>query len=375
MEGYLGSMGSSRLTRLPATVVAAVALASGLTTTAARAAPAVPAQPLTHYARLAEPLLPASPIALEALPRMVRSVYARVHLPRGEAARTGAIGTNARYGTPGVKLAIGPQRAGAPYVAAGILNGRRDQVLAGRRIFDWGWARQTADGGFPDAHRFSVAFFVVAQARSALMLLRSRWAARDRARITALLPRLQAACRWMLRPDVAARARYQESRFNHRDYATGAAFAFTDLLARALGRPAQFQQAEADTLAAGLARQWPNGVNPELHGWDASYQSVGLMFALEWLQVHRDWRAPLAARMLAATDRAMSWLKRRIGPTGILDHRGDTRTSGPRKGPSYISIERALAFWGALTGDARARRKARLVSHWVGSAYDRPGAP
>ncbi len=341
----------------------------------AGAAAPIPTQPLTHYSKLQSPRLSTTPIALESVPRMVRSIYSHVHLPTGSVAKTGAVGTNAQLGIdPKVKLAIGPQRAGAPYVAAGIMNHSRSQVNAGWKIFSWGWKQQTSDGGFPAAHRFSVAFFIVSQARSALMLLRSSYASTDRARVEAVLPKLQSACRWMLLPDVVARAVYQETRFNHRDYATGAAFAFTDELARVLGKPAQFATAEADTLTVGMGRQWPNGVNPELHGWDASYESVGIMFAEEWLQLRSDWTQPLARRMLATTDRAMSWLKSRITSNGKLNHTGDTRTSGPRKGPSYIAIERALSYWGALTGDVTARRKARLVSHWVGTSLDRPPA-
>ncbi len=359
--------------RIPAIWLCNVAVAAAwfASATPADASAAVRTQSLTRFAKLHSPKLSTTPIALESVPLIVRSVYAHVKLPKGSVAATGAVGSNANLGTaPGVTLTIGTQRAGAPYVAAGIMNHRHDQVLAGWRIFDWGWQHQAADGGFPDSQRYNVAFFVVAQARSALMLVHSSFARVDHLRISAVLPKLQAACRWMLRPDIAALAASHESAYNHRDYLTGTALASTDALARSLHKRGHFATAEADTLLKGVRRQWKNGVNPELNGWDASYQAVGVGYAEEWLQLRSDWRTPVGKRMLAMTDRAISWLKSRIGPTGILNHVGDTRTSGPTKGPSYISIERALAYWGALTGDRTASRIARLVSHWVGSPLD-----
>jgi hypothetical protein len=249
------------------------------------------------------------------------------------------------------------QRGGAGLIEAGVVLGDRKLVDAGLREFEWGYARQSVDGSFPESGDafHSVSIYVLDTARP-LLVLRDR---RDKfaefmPRLEKLVPRVGAAAEWLLQPSVLEAGKLRDQPYTHRKW----------ILAAALGETAQLTGnqrlagAAADFAAEGIALQHDDGENPEKGGFDVSYQMVD---ALEGARYYAtlDCRtsADLMSRVRRMIEKTCRWEMRRILATGEIDVTGSTRMlkekgrAGAIKRTNYKEIVEAFTFASVITGD------------------------
>lgn len=191
----------------------------------------------------------------------------------------GAIGEAALWHQGKAKsLFLDEQRRGTDfYLQPGICTGDESAVTRGITILDFGFRQQAPDGSFPHVPDVTHGseFFMEGAARGWLLLEEARDpAAPDVARrwqgpLTRLVDWFSSAKISMGRPD------HDLYPFTHRYYARAAAYAEAGTL---LGRNDWLHEADRYATLA-VARQWPNGVNPEKGGPDAGYQIAGLLYA------------------------------------------------------------------------------------------------
>lgn len=273
---------------------------------------------------------------------------------------------NRRYDATGRgRWLIEEQRYAFDAIVAGISYGRQDLVDRGRTIFDWGFRQERADGSFDCPDRYhSASFFVEAAAHAALILRASRLGPANEEWIRSIEPKLAAAARWMADPKNEGPGRTHDRPYTHRFYLDADALGETGVL---VGDPALVARSWT-YVEEGLARQDPSGFNPEKGGWDTSYHSVGLLFALYYATlVADDARREKIAPMIRS---GLAWLKARVGKDGVVDQTGNTRTGfGQERGPngtlktmSYGSAYRAAYDWAMMTRDPSWADAARLLA-------------
>lgn len=271
---------------------------------------------------------------------------------------------------------IEEQRYGAEVVAGGIAVEDTAAIDRGLTILRWGFEQQQADGGFrcPDAFH-STSFFAEAAAHALLLLEASHFAAQYRREIEALKPKLEAAARWMTRPENETPGRQHNAPYTHRRYLVAAALGESGKLLH----DARLVARSADYVRDGLALQSPAGFNPERGGWDSSYHAVGMLFAERYETiVADDTLRPAIDRML---ERAARWEASRIGSDGDVSTEGNSRVggettekgrSGKSKTVAFGSIYRALYYWSRISGDAHFERLAEKVAE---HAHQMPSKP
>jgi hypothetical protein len=318
---------------------------------------------------------PAAPDArVEFDPRFDSLVY-RDPLAQSEGvAADGAAGTNIlweRHALTGWVIEV--QDHADEAIIGGLARHRPRVWKAGLREYDWGFAHQGRDGSFlGTANPFhSTSFFVAAVAHTILVLRHSRRVrasvpARVIAHVERYLPKLHAAATWMARADVWNAGLAGDAPFTHRRYLVADAVGLSGLLTHDKGLMDRADQA----LALGLSAQRRDGVNPELDGFDSSYQAVGLMYAqryLAWLPHER-----LARRLSGMIRRGLAWERTRVLASGEVSASGNTRTAGQErifngstKTVSTGIVARVLAWW-AIEGHRRGLLAlARRVAHWA----------
>jgi hypothetical protein len=283
-----------------------------------------------------------------------RILYAHPAALVSNVAKDGANGVNAEYERGnGPGMFIEEQRHGEEAIIAGLVHHSPTWWRIGLRELSWGFAYQGPGGNFPQTQDpfHSTSFFVESVAHLTLVL---RGAAKSGvtlpphllARVDSFLPRLHAAARWMARPDVWRAGLAGDAPYTHRRFLVASALGLTAELTgdRLLARRAQ------EALELGVEAQRPDGIDPELDGYDSSYQTRGLVYAehyLVWL-----WRDPLAGRLRATIARGLAWERTRILASGEVSTVGNTRANGVMRdhnGPKrvvYHMVARALAWWG-----------------------------
>jgi hypothetical protein len=308
---------------------------------------------------------------------------ARVELSRGSAqilyrqpalllqkvAPDGANGVNAEWehGT-GPGMFIEEQRHGEEAILAGVLLDRATLWHAGLREFDYGFARQGADGGFPSSQDpfHSTSFFVDAVAHVTLVLERSpvHLPAGLLAHVRSYRPALLHAARWLASGPVLARGLAGDAPYTHRRFLVAAALGLSGLI----GRDSRLRAVARGVLAQGIAAQRPDGEDPELGGPDDSYQARGLVYAeqyLSWLP-----RDPLAGQLRRAIASGLRWERAQIRPDGEVPMKGNTRANGvmvDHNGPKlvvYPMVAQALLWWGLTTRQPSWTALAARVAAW-----------
>ena len=284
----------------------------------------------------------------------------------------GANGVNAEWEHgEGPGFYIEEQRHGQEAIMAGVLHHDPEVWKLGLREFDWGFAHQDEVGNFPATNDpfHSTSFFVEATADLILVL---RGAAADGvalprhllAHVDSYLPRLHAAARWMAGTAVWRAGLASDAPYTHRRFLVAAALGLTSVLTgdRLLLRRAR------EALELGIDAQLPDGVEPELGGYDSSYQARGMVYAeqyLAWLP-----RDPLAARLRKTIARGLEWERTRILPSGDVSIVGNTRANGVMvdhngiKRVVYPMVAQALLWWGLARGRRSDAALAARVARW-----------
>ena len=271
------------------------------------------------------------------------------------------------------KWNIQEQRAGADAIAAGIAFDDRDLVDRGLKILEWGFGRQQDDGAFgsPDCPQkyHSASFFIEAAAHSLLLLEQSSFRDVVKSRTDALKPKLSLASRWMIRPDVHAKAwdgttaEKPQKFFGHRRFLVAAALGESGILCR----DDELISKSQNFIRDGIQIQKPDGIIPEKHGYDSHYQAQALLFATRYFTIAAD--APSRAELKPMIDKGVAWLMTRIKSDGTVDATGNIRTglgqektlAGIPKEINYTLVYRALYYWGTLTENAGLKNLAQKV--------------
>lgn len=282
-----------------------------------------------------------------------------------EIAPSGAVGVNGKFEKKAAtEWFIEQQRGGADLVQAGVILKNETLIKEGVRILNWGFARQGPDGDFPGTGDplHSTSFFVEATARAALLLQLSKsphW----QPQVAEWTPKIKAAARWMIRPDVAQKGRANNLLpYTHRFHLRAAALG----LAAAVTGERDFADAAAAYAAEGLTHQQPDGVNPEKDGFDVSYQVVGVTFALRYLTVCADetLRGKIREMSRKAIDNALTM----VGRDGSISLEGSTRAgqeksrSGKTKTIDHKSFLEGVIFAEKILGEPRYRAAAQSIA-------------
>jgi hypothetical protein len=310
------------------------------------------------------PPIPAAPdVATQTSGALTSLIYRRPADALQGMTATGAIGVNADWVRGKTKQWFIEEQRGAEVAAVGGIVTFDPQVVEGAiRAFDWGFARQAADGGFAGTGDpfHSTSFFVAAVAHASLFVrdaaLTGRFplAGQYLQRMARYTPLVRRAAYWMMQPAVWSRGLALNAPYTHRRYLVGAALGLTAVLT---GDHTLSDRAQP-VLEDGLSRQQANGVNPELGGYDSSYQMTGVVFAQYWVSYLPN--HPLTPRLRTMVDRALTWEATRVLPSGEVIARGNARTAGQEKardgvikGVAYSRVIRGFATWAALTNDPR----------------------
>ena len=312
---------------------------------------------------------PPSMLSLIRHPLVVQAVHRRVAAQRYTLAPDGASPLSREWVEGKRKdWFIENQRGGGDLIEAGVVLGNRKLVDDGLREFEWGYARQSKDGSFPETGDafHSVSIYVLDSAR-ALLALRDRrdYFAEFVPRLEKMIPHVEAAAEWLLQSAVLEQGKRHDQQYTHRKWILAAALGEASQLT---GNP-QLAKAAADFAAEGIALQHEDGENPEKGGFDVSYQMVdALNGARYYTTLNCQSQADLLARVRRMIEQTCRWEMRRILPTGEIDVTGSTRMlkesgrGGAIKHTNYKEIVQAFSYTAAITGDpAYAQTAERLA--------------
>lgn len=279
-------------------------------------------------------------LQLERTPVIVRNAYRELP-PIG---KKGAMGANLSRGG----FALSHQQYGDIYVRAGLIHGRRKLIKRGFRAFDYAFRRQRDNGSFPEDQAEGYAYFVEAVAHSVLLVRSSRYANRFDREMDRYVRRLRRASKHMIAPDAWGAFAGRNRSYTHTGYVMGTALAMTARLTR----EKRLERFGRDAVRMALDNQRPNGINPELGGYDVRYQMVGLSYAERFRVYFPD--GGLKRRVVRMTNRGIKWMAPRVDSDGYINWNGSTRTcvelgsNGRPKSPGYTYAIRGFAYWGAL---------------------------
>ncbi len=305
-------------------------------------------------------------LAFYTSPFLATTAYRKPDAAANQFAADGAYGplNRAWDSTHQGRWLIEEQRYASDAIIAGLITHRQDLIGNGRRIFDWGFRMEQPDGGFNCPDRFhSASFFIEAAAHSALLLQASDMAAQNQAWVDSIAPKLNLAAHWMIDARNETPGRAHDAPYTHRFYLDAAAIGEAGVLTH---DDALVKRSRA-YIRDGIARQRPDGANPEKGGTDTSYHVVGLLFAMNYysLVANDDMRAQLDPMI----HRGLGWISIRIRPDGTVDQNGNTRTGfGQERGPqgnlktmSYGSAYRAFFYWATITHNPADTQTAALL--------------
>jgi hypothetical protein len=278
---------------------------------------------------------------------------------------SGANGINAAWEAGNSsKWYIESQRTGGELIISGLIAHDQQAIQNGLKMFEWALNHQESNGSFKGTGDtfHSTALFVEAAAHSLLLLQSSDSAKRYATQIGRYRTMVRKAAQWMIQPTVWSQGLAHNRPFTHRYYLVASALGLSHLLTH---DPQLLEPAHL-ALRQGLALQRRDGVNPERHGYDSSYQMLGLVYAQRWLVYFP--QDPLNPQISAMLHRGMSWMRTRISAAGEIETAGNTRTGGQERRRSgkvkvvdFLTTVRGLAYWSNLTQDSRWESLAKLI--------------
>ncbi|MFN3629754.1 MAG: hypothetical protein ACK4XK_06795 [Casimicrobiaceae bacterium] len=298
---------------------------------------------------------------------LTETLYRNADALRDQVAASGAMGVNRGFeaGTGRGEWFIDEQRFAGTIIGAGVNRNRRDLIDAGLRALEWGFARQSVDGGFATREPLSSTAYFVAAAAHGLWLIDAAGLSPPFAeRIAAIRGRLERTARWLVRAASDDAAFAQLEGYTSRRVVLGYALA---IAGRVLGAGELAQAGEAQ-LRQALKAQHASGYLVERGGFDVSFQAEALVYLLRYL----DHAATAAARreLEPHVRRGVTWLEGRINRDGFINNLGSTRTTGtaerdrtgqPRR-VSVAAVVRAFGLTQHVLGEPRYERLARTVA-------------
>jgi hypothetical protein len=261
------------------------------------------------------------------------------------------------------KWFIEEQRPGADLVG---WNRNAEAIERGLLILKWGFAQQKPDGGFhcPDTFH-STSFFVEAVAHSLLMLQASKYSVQYSQIIADMKPKLLLAAHWMTIPGNESRGKKANRRYTHRRYLVAAALGETGVL---MGEALLIERSES-YVRDGIALQSAAGYNPELGGWDSSYNAKGIVFACRYYTIIAN--SEMRQALYQMLDNAAKWEASRIDDNGRINTEGNTRVGGKKtekgrlgkgKKVGIRQVYEAFYYWSVISGDTSYEKLAQKVA-------------
>ncbi len=301
-------------------------------------------------------------------PLLAAILYNSPSLKNFTAAPDGAVGMNAAgESAQPPKWFIEIQRLSGDLIQAGIGSDNEALIQRALPIIRWGFNRQSPAGDFPgEPDEFHSTEIFVADTARGLVLLRDARPKQFAALSPEFVPKITAAARWLIQPDVAAKGQHNNAPFTHRNYILAAALGLT----AELSGDAELAAHAAASASAGLALQRPDGVNPERGGFDANYQSAGLLFASRYYPTCHN--LALRGQLRAMLTKGLAWLSGRIANSGEIETAGSTRTGienlrwGKLKTVNYMELVQTLCHGSRIIGDATLRTKAENIARRYG---------
>jgi hypothetical protein len=262
---------------------------------------------------------------------------------------------------------IEEQRTGATLIIGGIVHNNQAAIQEGISMFEWGFAHQSADGGFDGSSDefHSTAFFVEAVAHAMLVLEASPYADQYSSQIAQFTADDDLAAQWMITPAILSQGTHDDRPYTHREYLDADALGETSLLAN----DPSLMPASRTFILRGISLQQSDGVDPELGGYDSSYQAVGLEYAERWATYFPD--DSIIPALEHTITIGLEWEETMIMSTGQISTVGSTRTDGQElnndgtvKTVAYDTVETAFAYQAAVSGRSRWQVDASKISHY-----------
>ncbi|CAF1387257.1 unnamed protein product [Didymodactylos carnosus] len=307
------------------------------------------------------------------------------------AAADGANGVNQQWeqGTSTVWY-IELQRFDCDDVTAAVYANRPSLLSNGENIFNWGFSKQTVDGGFNNCSNcttpmqgtgdafHSTSMFVEAVARCLILMWQSPNFVTYESYFNQVVPKLIRAASWLLVPSVLTIGIKNDMPYTHRRYILAAALAETALLTNDSSLQQQFYSQAATFAQNGLSLQDPSGFNPEKGGYDSSYNAYGLYQACNYLVVYPN--VSLRQELANMLSNSFAWQLTRMNPNGSANLTGNTRVtadnntdevarSGYDKDYDYKSTIYAFELGSVLLQNQTLHNEAQLVAIYKGYSH------
>ncbi len=267
--------------------------------------------------------------------------------PRADCDTDGACGPNRK-----TFERVEYQRDGTEAIISGIVVGRGDWIAAGWRMLDWGSAHLNENASpLSRGDWFHViSLFVEALARA--LIIDPKRSTNERRSA------LKLGADWLLKYEQEGMR--ANAPLTHRFFILFAALG----QCHSLLHDDKYQKSAWRWANRGFALQADDGTNPELGGFDASYQIVGPLFAMRYYPSCHEAEMQTGIRIMV--ERAMDrWLKN-VEPDGNVRVLGSTRIgreiyNGVVKQLNYYEAFQALIFAGAILSEPRFTQAADAV--------------
>lgn len=240
---------------------------------------------------------------------------------------------------------IEEQRFGADWIFRGIFCKKKEWVDFGWKCLDLGIKWQNEDGGFSPGYYHSNIMFTEALARA---LLIDPNANSDMKRILSLQKSLQ----WLSSAKNARIGIQQDSPYTHRWYLEANCFGIGSYV---LGYDKKYSEIANNFCEFGLSQQQKNGRNPEMGGFDVSYQMYGVLCATRYFPFAKKNMQYAITKM--AEDAANLELNY-ISDEGYVNYLSSSRvgiekTNGETKKPNYTEIAQAFCQLRQIDGNEK----------------------
>lgn len=304
------------------------------------------------------------------------------------AAPDGANGVNQKWEEKNAtQWFIEEQRYGCDDVTAAIFANRTNFLSHGENIFNWGFAKQTADGGFNNCSNctppmqgtgdpfHSTSLFIEAVARCMVLMQQSPQFVTYQPYFNQTVQKLVRAANWLLEPAVLSKGIQNNMPYTHRRYLLAAALSQIALLTDDPMLQEKYHAQAAAFAYDGISRQNSTGFNPEKGGYDSSYNAVGLYYACNYLVACPD--SSLQQQLASMLSKSYSWELTRINPNGSANLTGNTRVtadnktdekgrSGYDKNYDYRLTVYSLELGSILLQNQTLHKEAELVATYAG---------
>jgi hypothetical protein len=294
------------------------------------------------------------------------------YAPSGAASPVNIAYEQAKFPADYAPWRIEEQRYGRDFVLYGIVHddspvnvtgvGTVNPIEFGLQVLQWGLDQQLPNGSFACEDTFhSTSFFVEAVSDACLALQNTQYAAKFVGWTAAAALRIHLSAQWMM--TVQASYLPFEEQYGHRYWLDAAAFQLSGILTNDWS----LTNNAISYINSGYAARLSSGINPELGGYDSSYQAVGMVYACRLYDFLTN--KTYLNKVAAMLNRAEAWEESRVLPDGVVNSQGNSRTgscqeTGPNgncKDIDYPYVFASFYHWSLIRGMTSCADEAELV--------------